>query len=255
MEVAAWGPPPAQAPTLVLLHEGLGSVGLWRDWPDALVAATGLGALAYSRAGHGRSVPHDGPRDASRFEAEAARVLPAVLDGAGVGRCILLGHSDGATIAALHAGRVADPRVRGLILVAPHFFAEPEGLSAIAATKRAFDGGDLRSRMAKHHDDPDAAFGGWAGTWLDPAFADWDVTDAIDHWRIPALVIQGDADPYGSLAHLEATEARSYAPVERLVLPGVGHAPHHEARDATTGAVAAFCARLMAMEARPGAPA
>lgn len=237
------------APTLVLLHEGLGSAGLWRDFPERLAAATGFGVLAYSRAGYGQSDPADLPRPLDYMTREAVDVLPHVLDAAGVRRCVLLGHSDGATIAAIHAGTVSDMRVRGVILMAPHFFTEPMGLAEIARAKVAFDGGNLRARLARHHADPDNAFRGWNDAWLDPRFADWNVGDVIDYWRIPALVIQGRDDPYGTLAQVAEVETRSYAPVDTAILENCRHAPHLEQPDAVLAHVAEFCARLERIEA------
>ena len=251
LEYACFGPPPAEAPTLVMLHEGLGSVGLWRDWPQALAQATGWGVLAYSRAGYGRSTPVALPRPLDYMTREAVDVLGPVLDAAGVTSCVLLGHSDGATIAGLYAGTVSDMRVRGLVLIAPHFFAEAEGLAAIRAAGETFDSGDLRVRLARHHDHPDIAFGGWHGAWTDPAFADWNVGDCIDHWRIPALVVQGTADPYGTLAQVHEVEDRTYSPADTLILDGVGHAPHQEAEPVVTKAVAGFCAQLHRIEREP----
>lgn len=248
LEYACHGPAPDVAPTLVMLHEGLGSVGLWRDWPAALAKATGLGVLAYSRAGYGRSSTISLPRPLDYMTREAEDVLGPVMDAVGVRSAILLGHSDGATIAAIYAGSVSDMRVRGLVLLAPHFFVEPSGLAAIADAGRAFDKGDLRDRLARHHDDPDAAFGGWFGAWTDPGFADWSVADAIDHWRVPVLAVQGDADPYGTRAQIDEIADRIYAPLETLWLKGVGHAPHVERPEKVTEAVAAFCETLIVME-------
>ncbi|MEL6808132.1 MAG: alpha/beta hydrolase [Pseudomonadota bacterium] len=248
LEYACWGPSPAAAPTLVLLHEGLGSLGLWRDWPEALAEQTGMGVLAYSRAGYGRSTPVNLPRPLDYMTLEATDTLRSVLDAAGVRNCVLLGHSDGATIAGIYAGSVSDMRVRGLILMAPHFFAEPEGLAAIRSAEEAYANGDLKEKLARHHDHPDVAFYGWHDAWTDPGFADWNVADAIDHWRVPSLVIQGTADPYGTLAQVREVEERAYAPVETLILEGCGHAPHVEHTQKVTAEVAAFCARLQAFE-------
>ncbi|MEL6451661.1 MAG: alpha/beta hydrolase [Pseudomonadota bacterium] len=248
LEYACWGPPPDAAPTLVMLHEGLGSVGLWRDWPAAVAEATGFGALAYSRAGYGRSSDAELPRPLDYMAREAEDVLGALLDAAGVTSAVLLGHSDGATIAGIYAGSVSDMRVRGLILIAPHFFTEPAGLAAIAQAKVAYETGDLRTRLTRYHDAPDTAFYGWHDAWTSPGFAAWDVSDCIDHWRIPALVVQGTDDPYGTRAQVEEAEARSYAPVETLVLTGAGHAPHQTDKGAVTEAAATFCARLQAFE-------
>ncbi|WP_299652265.1 alpha/beta fold hydrolase [uncultured Tateyamaria sp.] len=251
LEYACWGPAPGDAPTLVMLHEGLGSVGLWRDWPEALAKATGMGVLAYSRAGYGRSSAASLPRPLDYMTREAEDVLGPVLDAAGIEHAVLLGHSDGATIAAIYAGSVSDMRVRGLILIAPHFFAEPEGLEAIRAAKGAYEGGDLKPRLARHHDHPDVAFYGWHDAWTDPGFADWNVGDAIDHWRIPAMVVQGAEDPYGTLAQVREVEDRAYAPVEALIVDGAGHSPHQGVPEIVTPAVAAFCETLMALEDAP----
>ena len=253
LDYGCWGPAPDQAPTLVMLHEGLGSVGLWRDWPEALAEATGMGVLAYSRAGYGRSAPVSLPRPLDYMTREATEVLGPLMDAARVEHAVLLGHSDGATIAAIYAGSVSDLRVRGLILLAPHFFAEKMGVEAIVAAGEAYRGGDLKAKLARHHDHPDVAFHGWHDAWTDPGFADWSVADCIDHWRIPALVVQGDADPYGSFAQVQEVEDRIYSPLETLILPGVGHAPQVEARAQVTDAVSDFCATLLRLESEPSA--
>lgn len=251
LEYACWGPAPGDAPTLVMLHEGLGSVGLWRDWPAALAEATGMGVLAFSRAGYGRSSPVPLPRPLDYMTREAEDVLGPLLDAAGIGRAVLLGHSDGATIAAIYAGSVLDLRVRGLILIAPHFFTEPEGLEAIRAARAVYENGDLKARLARHHDHPDVAFYGWHDAWTDPGFADWNVGDAIDHWRIPAMVVQGAEDAYGTLAQVREVEDRAYSPVDALIVDGAGHAPHLDVPEIVTPAVAAFCQTLMALEDAP----
>lgn len=248
LEYVCFGPPPEQAPTLVMLHEGLGSLGLWRDWPQALAEATGWGVLAYSRAGYGRSSGTALPRPLDYMTREAEDVLGSVLDAAGIEDCVLLGHSDGATIAAIYAGSVSDMRVRGLILMAPHFFTEPSGLAAIRAAGDAYEAGDLKARLARHHDDPDMAFRGWHGAWTDPGFANWNVADCIDHWRIPCLAIQGEDDSYGTAAQIEEIDSRIYSPFEALMLPGCGHAPHQDKPVETTEAIAEFCARLKRLE-------
>jgi pimeloyl-ACP methyl ester carboxylesterase len=239
----------ADAPTLVLLHEGLGSAGLWRDFPERLAQATGFGVVAYSRAGYGQSDAADLPRPLDYMTREAVDVLPQVLDAAGVRRCVLLGHSDGATIAAIHAGTVSDMRVRGLILMAPHFFTEPVGLTEIARARDAYATGDLRARLARHHADPDNAFQGWNDAWLDPNFAAWNVADVIDYWRIPALVIQGRDDQYGTMAQVTEVDTRSYAPVDVAVIDNCRHAPHLDQPDAVLAQITEFCARLERIEA------
>lgn len=255
LEYACWGPDPSQAPTLVMLHEGLGCTALWRDLPEALAQDTGFGVFAYSRAGYGQSDLADLPRPLDYMTREAEVVLPQVLDAVGIKRCVLLGHSDGATIAALYAGGVFDSRVRAVIAIAPHFFTESMGLAEIAAAKQAFEAGDLRQRMAKYHIDPDHTFRGWNDCWLNPDFASWSVSDVIDYIRVPVLAIQGRQDPYGTLAQIEELETRCYAPVETLLLDDCRHAPFFEHSEAVRMEIKAFCARLERMEAAPSVPA
>ena len=245
LETGWWGPPQDAAPTLVLLHEGLGSVGLWRDFPARLAAATGCGVFAYSRFGYGGSDPVPLPRPLHYMHDEALEVLPRVLDAAGIRRCVLVGHSDGGSIAAIHAGSVQDFRVRGLMLIAPHFFTEESGLASIAASRVAYEEGDLRRRLARHHAHVDAAFRGWNDAWLDPRFRDWDITGCLAHIRVPVLILQGEDDPYGTSAQLEAAERETYCPVETLLLPGARHAPHLETPGPALAAMTAFCDRLL----------
>nr|WP_093917623.1 alpha/beta hydrolase [Sulfitobacter marinus] len=248
LEYAAWGPKPADAPTLVLLHEGLGSVALWRDFPQALVDATGFGVLAYSRAGYGASDPVDLPRPLDYMTREAEQSLGDVLDAAGIEHAILLGHSDGATIATIYAGSVSDMRIRSLILLAPHFFTEPDGLAAIRSAGDAYANGGLKEKLAKYHDNVDVAFHGWHDVWTDPGFAAWNVGDSIDHLRIPVLAIQGRDDPYGTLAQIQEIETRIYSPLETAILDNCGHAPQSDQPHATLEAVREFCARLDRIE-------
>lgn len=249
LEYACFGPAPDEAPTLVLLHEGLGCVSLWRGFPEALVAATGFGVFAYSRAGYGYSDPADLPRPMDYMTREATHVLPDVLNAAGIRRAVLLGHSDGASIAAIHAGSVSDMRVRALILMAPHFFTEESGLSEIETAKRAYEHGDLKRRMAKYHRDPEQAFRGWNDAWLNPEFRAWNVADVLDYIRVPVLAIQGRDDPYGSLAQIDEVENRCGAPVETLILDECGHAPFLEKPEPVLAEVSRFCLRLERIEA------
>ena len=245
LEYACWGPPPGDAPTLLLLHEGLGCVALWRDVPERLAAATGCGVVAYSRAGYGRSDPAELPRPLDYMTREAADVLPEVLAALAVRDVILIGHSDGATIAAEYAGRVTDDRLRGLVLIAPHFFTEPSGLSEIAAARKAYVTSELRGRMAKYHRDPDNAFFGWNDAWLAEGFKSWNVAKVIDSWQVPCLAVQGAADQYGTLAQIREIEARSPKPVETLIMDGAHHAPHVEKPDEMLPALAGFCIRQL----------
>ncbi len=249
LEYGCWGPAPSDAPTLMLLHEGLGCKDLWRDFPAKLAEATGFGVFAYSRAGYGHSDPADLPRPLDYMTQEAIDVLPQVLDAIGFKRGILVGHSDGATIAAIYAGSVSDMRIRGLAMMAPHFFTEEMGLAEIAAAKAAFADGDLRTRMARYHADPDNTFRGWNDSWLHPDFRVWNVSEVIDYIRVPVLAIQGAADQYGTLAQIEELENRCYAPVDRLVLQDCRHAPFLDQQETVVTEIADYCARLERIEA------
>ena len=249
LEYACYGPAPEQAPTIVMLHEGLGSVSQWKDFPAEVARQSGQGVFVYSRQGYGNSDPVNRPRPLDFMTREATSVLPALLDRIGFKSGILLGHSDGATIASIYAGSVEDHRIRGLILIAPHFFTEPIGLAEIARAKQAFETGDLKQRLSRHHTDEDGAFLGWADAWLDPGFADWNVADSIDYLRIPALVVQGREDQYGTLAQVSEIETRSYAPVDTLILDDCRHAPHQDRPGDVLNAVGEFVARLERIEA------
>jgi len=248
LEAVAHGPAPDRAPTIVMLHEGLGCVALWRDFPRRLAGATGFGVFAYSRAGYGRSDTTELPRPLDYMTREARETLPAALDAIGFRRGILLGHSDGASIAAIYAGEVEDFRVRGLVLMAPHFFTEESGLAAIAAARAAYGTGDLRARLGKYHRDVDNAFRGWNDAWLDPGFRSWNIADAIDYWRVPVLAIQGAEDQYGTLAQIREIENRAYSPVDVEIFEDCKHAPYAEQPEKTLAAVADFCARLTRIE-------
>jgi pimeloyl-ACP methyl ester carboxylesterase len=231
---------PGEPPPLVLLHEGLGSVGLWRGLPEALHAATARRTIAFSRFGHGRSAPPPKPRTPAFFHEDALEVLPALLAGLEAKRPVLVGHSDGASIALIHA---AHHPVHGLVLLAPHVFVEQVTIDSIRATREEYLGGRLRERMARHHDDPDAAFWGWCGVWLDPAFRAWNLDREASRLTAPTLLIQGADDPYGSLEQLDRIEAAARGPVRRLVLPG-GHSPHLEHPEVVVRAIAEFLATL-----------
>jgi pimeloyl-ACP methyl ester carboxylesterase len=243
LEYRMIGPRPDAVAIFVLLHEGLGSVGMWDDFPERLAAATGLGVFAYSRAGYGRSSPSGLPQRVT-FMHEEAKVLANVLDAIAFRRGILLGHSDGATIAAIHAGSVADHRVRGLVLLAPHFFAEDCGIAEIVRMRDAYAIGGLRTRLARWHQDPDNAFASWSGPWLDPAFRQWDILDELAYIRVPILIVQGEDDQYGTLRQVDTAQEECLCPVETLILPGVRHIPHREAAEATLRGIVDFTARL-----------
>jgi pimeloyl-ACP methyl ester carboxylesterase len=245
LEYRMIGPRPDTAPTIVMLHEGLGSVGLWDSFPEAIAAATGAGVFAYSRAGYGQSSPGRLPRSTSFLNEEACEVLPRVLDAIGFRRGLLLGHSDGASIATIYAGSVQDHRVRGLVLIAPHFFTEEIGLTEIRRAKKSFESGGLRERLGRWHADVDCAFRSWNGPWLDPAFETWDITEALAYIRVPLLIVQGENDQYGTLKQVEAAQQECFCPVEIAILPGVRHLPYREAPELTLEIVSGFINRLL----------
>jgi pimeloyl-ACP methyl ester carboxylesterase len=249
LEAVAYGLPPDRAPTIVMLHEGLGCVALWRDFPQKLAVATGHGVFAYSRAGYGGSDSVDLPRPLDYMSREARFSLPAMLDAIDFRRGILLGHSDGASIAAIYAGEHSDERVKGLILMAPHLFTEEMGLASIAEARRAYETSDLRAKLAKYHAHVDCAFRGWNDAWLDPGFKAWNIEDAIGRWRVPALVIQGADDQYGTLKQVRAIEARSPMPVQSLILEACRHSPQFDQPEATLEAIVRFCATIAAATA------
>lgn len=240
LEYRHLGPSPEAAPTLVLLHEGLGSVGLWADFPARLQAATGCGVFVWSRAGYGASSPVALPRPLDYMQREATEVLPKLLDAIGFRQGVLVGHSDGASIAAYHLGRVRDRRVEAAVLIAPHFLVEDMCVAAIAEAKVAWETTDLRAKLAKWHSHVDVAFLGWNGAWLDPQFKFWDIREALETVNRPMLVIQGAEDQYGTMIQPETAVALSPAPVLTAILPGVRHSPHREAPDATIAAITRF---------------
>jgi pimeloyl-ACP methyl ester carboxylesterase len=223
----------------VLLHEGLGSVGLWRDFPSRLNEATGRRVVAFSRFGHGRSEPPRRPRTPAFFHEEALEVLPDVLQQVDAPEPILVGHSDGASIALIHAGHHP---ATAIALLAPHVFVEDVTVAEIRIARERYTEGGLRERMARHHDDVDAAFWGWCDVWLDPAFRDWSLEADAERVTCPTLLIQGVDDPYGTLEQLDRIEARVRGPVTRLEVPG-GHSPHLEAGGEVMAALSSWLGR------------
>ena len=253
LEWRSFGPAPDKAATIVLLHEGLGCAALWRDFPEKLAQATGKGVFVYSRAGYGQSDPVDLPRPLDYMTREAVDVLPQVLDAIGFRSGVLMGHSDGATIAAIYAGSVEDFRVRGLILMAPHFFTEEMGLASIAEAKAVYET-DLKARMAKYHRDPEATFRGWNDTWLHPDFQAWNVEHVLDNFGVPALALQGKQDQYGSDEQVLVVARRSPAPVQVALLDDCRHVPFLEQPDLTLATIQGFVEGLVAgSSAQPNA--
>jgi len=240
MEYRWIGPHPEDAPTVVFLHEGLGCMAMWRDFPDRLAAAAGCGALVYSRKGYGASDPVPEPRPVRFMHDEALDVLPAVIEHFQLGEVILFGHSDGASIAAIYAGAGLGP-VRALILEAPHVFVEPTCIESIARIARAYETTRLRDRLTRYHgSNTDSMFRTWTDVWLRPEFLQWNIEEYLPAIESPMLVVQGEDDEYGTLRQVEAVLTQVQGPASSLVLPRCGHSPHSEKPDAVLEAAARF---------------
>jgi pimeloyl-ACP methyl ester carboxylesterase len=225
-------------PALVMLHEGLGSVSLWRDFPQRLAARTRCSVVAYSRYGYGRSEVFAEPREPDYMHHEGEVVLPALLAALEIERPVLFGHSDGASIALICAASQPE-LVRALVLEAPHVFVEEISVRSIAAAKTAYATSDLPAKLARHHADADATFSGWNEIWLDPRFRDWNIESYADRVHCPVLMIQGNADEYGTTAQLDAIALRVLRS-ETLLVPGAGHSPHRDAPELVIERIASF---------------
>ena len=254
LELAQVAAPPGADPALpplVFLHEGLGSVAMWRDWPASLCAATGRAGIVYSRQGYGRSSPVADVRGAPRRHADGTRsgrlqpdymhrealdVLPQLLSRLGVERPVLVGHSDGATIALIHAAHHA---VAACVAMAPHVMVEDISVQSIAEARQAYETTDLRERLARYHDDVQVAFWQWNDVWLSPAFRDFDIRDEVRTLRAPLLAIQGVDDQYGTMAQVDDLAA-AVPHARTLKLPACGHSPHRDQPAAVNQAIAAF---------------
>jgi pimeloyl-ACP methyl ester carboxylesterase len=245
LEYRMIGPAPGDAPTIIMLHEGLGSAGLWGDFPEKLAAATGTGVFAYSRAGYGASTPAPLPRPVDYMHVEALDVLPKLLDAIGFRRGLLLGHSDGASIAAIYAGGVQDHRIRGLALIAPHFIVEELSVQSIAEIRNLYETTDLKSKLKRWHNDVDNAFYGWNDAWLNPKFRDWDISEYLAYIRVPIAIVQGADDHYGTIRQIEIAEQECYCPVDVSIITGAGHSPHRETPEATLNAIAEFARSIL----------
>jgi pimeloyl-ACP methyl ester carboxylesterase len=228
-------------PTLVFLHEGLGCVARWRDFPRAVAEATGCPALVYSRLGYGRSDPVRGPRPVGFMHDEARGALPEVLAKCGVGDAIVVGHSDGASIGLIYAGENGRA-VRALVALAPHTFVEDVCVTSIAKMRADYldPATEVRKKLAKHHADVDGAFLRWADVWLDPEFRKWDLRGILPGVKVPVMVIQGEDDEYGTLAQVDAVCAGVSGPSERVVLAACGHVPQRDQREATFESIVRF---------------
>lgn len=231
-------------PTVVFLHEGLGCASLWREFPDRVAKATGAGALIYSRYGYGQSSTLEEKRQPDYMHREALDALPALLHATGIQNPILFGHSDGASIALIHAG--AGHAVAGLILEAPHVFVEEISLDGAAAAAHTYRTTGLREKLARHHRDPDKTFWGWHDIWTSPSFRGWNIESCLSLITCPALLIQGEQDEYGTVAQVDAVAGAVKGGASKHVLPNCGHTPHREQSDAVLEIVTSFVRRTAA---------
>lgn len=241
----------ARGPVVVMLHEGLGSVALWRDFPAAVAEAVKLPVLVYSRWGYGKSepIPH-GPRPPDYMTPEGREALPELLTRLGVARPILLGHSDGGSIALIHAGSGVAPKPLGVITMAAHVFVETVSTISIAKARVAYEESDLRAKLARFHDDVDGAFYSWNCTWLLPAFIrGFNIEDDVARIRCPITAIQGEQDEYGTVRQLESIRARSGGRAEIVLIPDCRHSPHRDQKAATLGAIQRHVQRALAAAA------
>ncbi len=242
---ARWIEGAADRPVILMLHEGLGSVSLWRDFPDQVAQRTGSPVLVWSRAGYGKSDSINLPRPLTYMHDEAIEVLPHIVAQLGGRPHVLLGHSDGASIALIHAGNCPQPGLKGLVLMAPHVFVEDISLAGIEAAREAWEHGGLRERLARHHGpNVDCAFLGWNGAWLDPGFRSWNIEGFLPAIKVPCLLIQGRDDEYGTLAQVDAIARQASGPAATCILDACGHAPQKDQTAAVLDAIAKFLTEL-----------
>lgn len=240
LEALSLAPSSPERPTIVMLHEGLGSVGLWKDFPRDIAERTGFGVFVYSRRGNGDSDGLNEKRSVEYMHHEAEVVLPLLLKEVGIERPILLGHSDGGSIALIYAGEHPDSP-RALVLEAPHLFVEDLSVESIAKIRTQYETTGLRSRLGRYHRDVDAAFWSWNDIWLDPRFRSWNIESYLHAIACPVLVIQGVEDEYGTIRQVEAIQ-QQLPSAEVLVLSNCGHSPHRDQPKATINRIAGFLA-------------
>lgn len=226
----------------MFLHEGLGSIDLWRSYPVEVARATNKRAVVYSRYGHGWSDVQREPRSVAFMDHEAFIVLPELIEVFGVENPVLIGHSDGASIALIHASRHP---VAAMILLAPHVFTEPSGLAEIRAARDRFEKTDLVQRMAKYHQDPEATFKTWNNVWLNPDFEPWNIESVLPDVTCPVLLIQGETDEYGTMAQIDAISRQLGGSVDQLRLPNCRHSPHLDRAAATSDATTRFIREVL----------
>jgi pimeloyl-ACP methyl ester carboxylesterase len=232
----------AGQPSIVMLHEGLGSVAMWRDFPQKVATTTGLEVVAYSRVGYGKSDPITTQRNVRYMHEEALVTLPALLEALGLERPILLGHSDGGSIALIFAGGARRP-LRGVIAMAPHVMVEEISVASIAQAKAAYQSTDLRQRLARYHDDVESAFWGWNDIWLHPEFRHWNIEEYLPRIQCPVLAVQGEGDEYGTMEQIDRIR-QQVAGAELVKLADCRHSPHRDQPEAVLAAIGPFVERI-----------
>jgi pimeloyl-ACP methyl ester carboxylesterase len=238
-------PGEAGKPTLVFLHEGLGCIDMWGDFPARLSNISGCPALVYSRRGYGRSAPCDVPRPLTYMHDEGLIVLPDMLETAEIGNHLLIGHSDGGSISLINAGGTPAPGLKAVITMAAHVFCETLSVTSIAQAKTLYEEAGLRARLAQYHlGNVDCAFWGWNKAWLDPDFMQWNIEPYLPKITVPQLVMQGHDDSYGTIAQVEAIEKQSAGPVQVCMLENCGHAPYKEQAQKSLEVTLEFIFRL-----------
>lgn len=246
VEYYRYGPLPSAAPTLVFLHEGLGSALMWRDFPRQLADRLGCGAFVYSRFGYGNSDPCALPRPLEYMREEGLKVLPMIVAAAGLEEYILVGHSDGGSIALIYGGGVKSKGLLGVVTLAAHVFCEQLSVCSIASVCEDYRTGKLREKLQREHgENVDCAFWGWNRAWLDPAFMDWNIEEYLPALNVPLLAIQGSEDQYGTVAQLHSIGKQAGGPVETLLLPGCRHNPHCDQTEKTLTACTRFCSQII----------
>lgn len=230
-------------PVLVMLHEGLGCVALWRDFPERLAARTGCRTVVWSRAGYGASDPYGHPRRPDYMHVEAQEALPAFLAALEIERPFLVGHSDGASIALIYAGSFPD-RPAGVIAMAPHEFVEKETLAGIRNAREIWATTDMRQKLARYHRDPERVFHDWNDTWLSPAFRGWNIEEYLPAIRCPVMALQGHEDEYATMRQIDAIAEQVPGGAELLKLRACGHSPHRDQPEAVSSALAEFIQRV-----------
>jgi len=239
------GPTPEDAPTLIFLHEGLGSISMWKEFPQKLSWQTGCGALVYSRCGYGKSEKCELPRPLNFMHEEGLEVLPEIIERYRIQQYILVGHSDGASIALIHAASDSADKLLGIVNEAPHVFCESLTISSIRKLRENFNSGNLRDRLKKHHKNIDLTFNGWADVWLNVEFTKWNIESTLHRIKVPQLIIQGNDDEYGTLAQVEAIVRQSGGSVKTCFLENCNHSPHRDQQSKTLLVMTEFVRNLL----------